>query len=239
VGQARVQGSRRQVELGTRNIKVALRRLRKFAREGAPTSSISRHHPQAPANQGYLDVQMRPERRNAVKVLMFFDIGGSMDWHIKRCEELFSAARTEFKHLESSTSTTASTRACGRTTAAATSSARRPGTCCTNIRRLQGDLRRRRLMSPYEITMPGGSVEHWNEEAGQVWLERVTRIYQHAVWLNPVPREHWDYTQSIPTACIRSRWTKQKASAFAGAFSYGQRLPLLLRLRRWRLRQRP
>jgi uncharacterized protein with von Willebrand factor type A (vWA) domain len=185
-------------ELGTRNIKVALRRLRKFARTGAPDELDLDTTIRETANKGYLDVQMRPERRNAVKVLLFFDIGGSMDWHIQMVEELFSAAKTEFKHMEHFYF----------------HNCLYEGVWKENKRRFSdrtptwdvlhtyphdykvvfvGDA----SMSPYEIAMPGGSVEHMNEEPGQAWMERVTRTYPHAVWLNPVPEKHWDYTHSI------------------------------------------
>jgi uncharacterized protein with von Willebrand factor type A (vWA) domain len=185
-------------ELGTRNIKIALRRLRKFARTGAPDELDLDTTIRETANKGYLDVQMRPERRNAVKVLLFFDIGGSMDWHIQMVEELFSAAKTEFKHMEHFYF----------------HNCLYEGVWKENRRRFSdrtptwdvlhtyphdykvvfvGDA----SMSPYEIAMPGGSVEHMNEEPGQVWMERVTRTYPHAVWLNPVPEKHWDYTHSI------------------------------------------
>jgi len=186
------------VELGTRNIKVALRRLRKFARTGAPEELDLDTTIRETANKGFLDVTMRPERRNAVKVLLFFDIGGSMDWHIQQVEELFSAARSEFKHMEHYYF----------------------HNCL--YEGVWKDNKRRRIdltptwdvlhtfphdykvifvgdasMSPYEIQMPGGAVEHANPEAGAVWLERVTRTYPHTVWLNPVPEKHWDYTHSI------------------------------------------
>ncbi|HEV2572487.1 MAG TPA: VWA domain-containing protein [Beijerinckiaceae bacterium] len=186
------------IELGTRNIKVALRRLRKFARTGSPDELDLDGTIRETAQRGYLDVQMRPERRNAVKVLLFFDIGGSMDWHIKQVEELFSAARTEFKHMEHFYF----------------HNCLYEGVWKQNVRRFTdrtptwdvlhtyghdykvifvGDA----SMSPYEVTMPGGSVEHNNSEAGIVWLDRVTRTYPHAVWLNPVPQNQWRYTQSI------------------------------------------
>ena len=187
-----------QVELGTRNIKVALRRLRKFARTGAPDELDLDSTIRGTAQKGYLDIQMRPERHNAVKVLVFFDIGGSMDWHIKATEELFSAARTEFKHL-----------------------AHFYFHNCL-YERVWKENRRRQTettptwdvlhtyphdykvifvgdasMSPYEITSPGGSVEHFNDEAGAVWMERLTRTYPACVWLNPVPEGQWGYTHSI------------------------------------------
>jgi uncharacterized protein with von Willebrand factor type A (vWA) domain len=186
------------VELGTRNIKLALRRLRKFARTGAPEELDLDGTIKETAHKGYLDLLLRPERRNAVKVLLFLDIGGSMDWHIKLCEELFSAARTEFKHLEHFYF----------------------HNCL--YERVWKDNRRRwqettptwqvlhtyphdyklifvgdASMSPYEVTQPGGSVEHMNEEPGALWMQRITRTYPHAVWLNPVPENQWDYTHSI------------------------------------------
>ncbi len=187
-----------EVELGTRNIKVALRRLRKFARTGAPDELDLDGTIKGTAHKGYLDIQMRPERHNAVKVLLFFDIGGSMDWHIKATEELFSAARTEFKHMEHFYFHNCLYEKVWK----------------ENRRRFQattptfdvlhtfphdykvvfvGDA----SMSPYEIAAPGGSVEHYNEESGQVWMERVLRTYPHAVWLNPTAEREWDFTHSI------------------------------------------
>ena len=186
------------VELGTRNIKVALRRLRRFAREGAPEELDLDHTIKGTAQKGYLDIHMRAERRNTVKVLMFFDVGGSMDWHIKGVEELFSAARTEFKHLEFFYFHNCLYERVWK----------------DNHRRWQettptwqvlhtyphdykvifvGDA----SMSPYEITVAGGSVEHMNEEAGSLWMKRVTDIYEHAIWLNPVPEDQWSWTPSI------------------------------------------
>ena len=186
------------VELGTRNIKLALRRLRKFAREGAPEELDLDGTIKGTAHKGYLDIAMRPERRNAVKVLMFFDIGGSMDWHIKGAEELFSAARAEFKHLEYYYFHNCLYEFVWK----------------DNVRRwtdrtptwqvlhtypsdykviFVGDA----SMSPYEVTQPGGSVEHMNEEPGSVWLKRVTGIYEHCVWLNPIAEKHWDWTASL------------------------------------------
>ena len=186
------------VELGTRNIKVALRRLRKFAREGAPDELDLDGTIKGTARQGYLDIQMRPERRNKIKVLLMLDVGGSMDSHIKLCEELFSAAKTEFKNLEFFYF----------------------HNCL--YEEVWKDNRRRAVekiptwdvlhkyphdykvvfvgdatMSPYEITYPGGSVEHWNEEPGAVWVDRVTQIYESCVWLNPTAERHWEYTPSI------------------------------------------
>jgi uncharacterized protein len=186
------------VELGTRNIKLALRRLRKFARTGAPDELDLDGTIQGTAHKGYLDIHMRPERHNAVKVLLFFDVGGSMDWHIKATEELFSAARTEFKHMEHFYFHNCLYEKVWK----------------ENQRRLQattptwdvlhtfphdykvvivGDA----SMSPYEINVTGGSVEHYNEEAGATWMERVTRTYPACVWLNPTPEPEWGYTQSI------------------------------------------
>ncbi len=141
---------------------------------------------------------MRPERRNTVKVLMFFDIGGSMDWHIKTAEELFSAARTEFKHLEYYLLPQLPLRVrlegqrppLDRAHADLAGAAQVPG-------RLQGDLRRRRFHEPLRDQSLGGSVEHMNEEPGALWLQRVTDIYEHCVWLNPVPETHWGWTPSI------------------------------------------
>ncbi|MBM3607359.1 MAG: VWA domain-containing protein [Alphaproteobacteria bacterium] len=185
------------VEIGTRNIKVALRRLRKFARTGAPDELDLDGTIRGTAEKGFLDVHMRPERRNAVKVLLFFDIGGSMDWHIKLVEELFSAARAEFKHMH-----------CfyfhnclyehvwknnQRRHAERTPTWDVLHTYGSDYKVIfVGDA----AMSPYEIAMPGGSVEHMNDEAGSVWVERVTRTFPHAVWLNPVPQNQWRFTQS-------------------------------------------
>ena len=186
------------VELGTRNIKVALRRLRKFARQGQPDELDIGGSIKETANKGYLDLVMRPERRNTVKVLLFFDIGGSMDGHIKLCEELFSAARAEFKTMEFFYF----------------HNCLYEGVWKDNRRRaverlstwdvlhkygrdykviFVGDA----TMSPYEITYPGGSAEHWNEEPGDVWLERVTETYGSVVWLNPTSPREWEFTTSI------------------------------------------
>jgi uncharacterized protein with von Willebrand factor type A (vWA) domain len=187
------------VELGTRNIKVALRRLRRFAREGAAEELDLEDTIQSTArNAGYLDLKMVPERHNAVKVLLFLDVGGSMEDHVRICEELFSAARTEFKHLEYF--------------------------YFHNFvyERVWKDNRRRHTekiatwdvlhtyghdyklifvgdatMSPYEIAYPGGSVEHNNDEPGAVWMKRLLDVYAHAVWLNPQPEDRWGYYDSI------------------------------------------
>jgi uncharacterized protein len=187
-----------QVELGTRNIKVALRRLRRWARDGAPSELDLDNTIKKTAKEGYLDIVMRPERRNTIKVLLFFDIGGSMDSHIKLCEELFSAARTEFKHLEYFYFHNCLYEQVWK------DNRRRAAEKLDTFDVLHkfphdykvifvGDA----TMSPYEITYPGGSVEHWNEEPGAHWLKRVTDIYEHVVWLNPVAERHWDYTPSV------------------------------------------
>jgi uncharacterized protein with von Willebrand factor type A (vWA) domain len=184
-------------ELGTRNIKVALRRLRRFAREGAADELDIDATIDGTARQGWLDIHMRPERHNAVKLLLFLDVGGSMDPHVKLCEELFSAATSEFKNLEFFYF----------------HNCPYEGVWKDNRRRFAertptwdvlhkyghdyklvfvGDA----AMSPYEITHPGGSVEHFNEEAGAVWLSRMAHVYPAAVWLNPVTEAHWGYSQS-------------------------------------------
>lgn len=187
-----------QVELGTRNIKVALRRLRKFARTGAPDELDLDGTIKGTAVKGYLDIHMRPERHNAVKVLLFFDVGGSMDWHIQATEELFSAARAEFKHMEHfyfhnclyERVWKENRRRYQETTPTFDVMHKYPHDYKVIF---VGDA----SMSPYEIAMVGGSVEHMNEEPGQVWMERITRTYPASVWLNPVPEHEWDYTQSI------------------------------------------
>ncbi len=186
------------VELGTRNIKVALRRLRRFARQGAPDEFDLENTISSTAKKAYLDIHMRPERRNTVKVLLMLDIGGSMDDHVKLCQEMFSAAKTEFKHLEYFYF----------------------HNCLYDF--VWKDNRRRHAertrtwdllhkyghdykvifvgdatMSPYEILQPGGSIEYFNEEAGAVWVKRFTDVYQKCVWLNPEPEEIWGYRQSV------------------------------------------
>jgi uncharacterized protein with von Willebrand factor type A (vWA) domain len=187
-----------KLELGTRNIKVALRRLRKFARQGAPDELDLDTTIKGTAHKGYLDIHMRPERRNTVKVLMFFDVGGSMDWHIKQAEELFSAARTEFKHLEYFYFHNCLYEFVWKDNARRWTE-RTP--TWQVLHKYPADYKvifvGDASMSPYEITVPGGSVEHMNEEAGAQWLRRVTHIYQHCVWLNPVPESHWGWTPSI------------------------------------------
>ncbi|HVP84618.1 MAG TPA: VWA domain-containing protein [Rhizomicrobium sp.] len=186
------------VELGTRNIKVALRRLRKWARQGAEVELDLPGTIQDTANKGYLDLRLIPERHNTVKVLLFFDIGGSMDAYIKLCEELFSAAKTEFKHMEFFYFHNCLYESVWKDN-------RRRHNEKTNtwdvLHKFPHDYKvifvGDATMSPYEITYPGGSVEHWNEEAGAVWLDRVVQIYPHTVWLNPVAQKHWEYTPSI------------------------------------------
>ena len=186
------------VELGTRNIKVALRRLRKWARTGAEVELDLPGTIRETASKGYLDLKLVPERHNLVKVLLFFDVGGSMDAHIRVCEELFSAARSEFKHMEFFYFHNCLYEAVWK------DNRRRHNEIIATWDVLHkfphdykvifvGDA----TMSPYEITYPGGSVEHWNEEAGAVWLDRVAQIYPHVVWLNPLPEKHWEYTPSI------------------------------------------
>ncbi|MDX8352158.1 VWA domain-containing protein [Cognatiyoonia sp. IB215182] len=186
------------VELGTRNIKVALKRLRMWARDGAAEELDLNGTIRATAEHGYLDVQTRPERRNAVKVLLFLDVGGSMDPHIKVVEELFSAAKSEFKHFEyfyfhnclyegvwkdnrrrwnAQTPTWEVLRTYG------------PDYKCIFV----GDA----SMSPYEIAFPGGANEHWNEEAGQTWLTRAREQWPNHLWINPLDQRYWPYTQSI------------------------------------------
>ena len=186
-------------ELGIRNIKVALRRLRRFAREGSPDElDLDNTIDKTARNAGWLDLQMRPERHNAAKVLLFLDIGGSMDDHVKLAEELFSAAKSEFKHLEYFYF----------------------HNCLydfvwkDNHRRHTERIRTWDIlhkyghdyklvfvgdatMSPYEILQPGGSIEYSNDEAGAVWIRRILEVYRRSVWLNPEPEDMWQYRQSI------------------------------------------
>ena len=184
-------------EIGTRTIKLALRKLRQFARTGSAVELDLTSTIRGTAERGYLDLHMRPERHNAVKLLMFFDIGGSMDDHVKEVEELFSAARGEFKHLEYFYFHNCLYEGVWK------DNARRWSDKTPTMQVLNtfpadykvifvGDA----AMSPYELTVAGGSVEHMNEEPGALWLKRVTGIYKHAVWLNPVPEAHWDWTPS-------------------------------------------
>ena len=184
-------------ELGTRNIKVALRRLRRFAREGAADELDIEETIDGTARKGWLDIRMRPERHNAVKLLLFLDVGGSMDPHVRVCEELFSAATSEFKNLEFFYF----------------HNCVYEGVWKDNRRRFAertktwdvlhkfghdykvvfvGDA----AMSPYEITHAGGSVEHYNDEAGAVWVQRMATTYPSAAWLNPTPEQYWDYSHS-------------------------------------------
>jgi uncharacterized protein with von Willebrand factor type A (vWA) domain len=190
------------VEIGTRNIKIALRRLRKFAREGAEVELDMPDTIRSTArNAGYLDIKMVPERRNKVKLLILFDIGGSMDAHIRVCEELFSAARSEFKHLEYYyfhnflyESLWKDNR---RRHAEKTPTDQVLRTFNADYRVvIVGDA----TMSPYEILQPGGSVEHWNPEAGSVWMQRLSAHFPRLVWLNPEPEDRWSYTPSIRIA---------------------------------------
>jgi hypothetical protein len=186
------------VELGTRNIKVALRRLRKWVRDGAAEELDMNHTIRGTAEKGYLDIHMRPERRNKISVLIFFDIGGSMDSHIKICEELFSAARTEFKNMEFYYFHNCLYESVWK------DNRRRHAEKLNTwdvLHKFSHDYKvifvGDATMSPYEITYPGGSVEHWNEEAGAVWVDRVTQIFESVIWLNPTAERHWDYTPSI------------------------------------------
>ncbi|MFM2280566.1 MAG: hypothetical protein RLZZ444_2797 [Pseudomonadota bacterium] len=186
------------VELGTRNIKVALKRLRRWVRDGADEELDLDNTIRATAEHGWLDIQTRPERRNKIKLLMFFDIGGSMDDHIKIAEELFSAAKSEFRQLEYFYF----------------HNCIYEGVWKDNLRRRASMLPTEDVlrtygpdykvifvgdaaMSPYEIMMAGGSVEHWNREPGLVWMNRVTGHFRKSAWLNPLPEAHWGYTQSV------------------------------------------
>ena len=184
-------------EIGTRTIKLALRKLRQFARTGSAVELDLTSTIRGTAERGYLDLHMRPERHNAVKLLMFFDIGGSMDWHVGQVEELFSAVRGEFKHLEYFYFHNCLYEGVWKDNARRWSD-KSPTWQILNTFPADykvifvGDA----AMSPYEISVPGGSVEHMNEEPGALWLQRVTDIYKHAVWLNPVPEAHWDWTPS-------------------------------------------
>lgn len=185
------------IELGTRNIKMALRRLRRFARTGAADELDLDGTINGTARKGWLDIQMRPERHNAVKLLLFLDVGGSMDPHIKLCEELFSAANSEFKHLEffyfhncPYESVWKDNRRRFNERTPTWDVLHKYGHDYKLV--IVGDA----AMSPYEISHPGGSVEHFNEEAGATWMERLTHVYPAAVWLNPVPEKQWNYSQS-------------------------------------------
>ena len=187
------------VELGTRNIKMALRRLRLFAREGSPDQlDLDDTIASTARNAGWLDIKMRPEKRNTIKVLLFFDVGGSMDPYIRLCEELFSAARTEFKNLEYFYFHNFIYESVWKDNYRRQSE--RIGV--QEIMRTYG--RDYKIifvgdatMSPYEITYPGGSIEHFNDEAGAVWLNRLLQTFGNAAWLNPVRETDWHYTPSI------------------------------------------
>lgn len=187
------------VELGTRNIKVALRRLRRFAREGAALELDLPDTVRSTANNGgYLDLKLIPERHNRVKVLLILDIGGSMDDHTRTCEELFSATRTEFKHLEyfyfHNFVYEFMWRDNKRRHQERVPTWEVLHTYASDYKLIVvGDA----TMSPYEIAYPGGSVEHWNEEPGQIWLDRLLTTYPSAIWLNPVTERHWTHSQSI------------------------------------------
>ncbi|MBV18176.1 MULTISPECIES: vWA domain-containing protein [Thalassospira] len=186
------------VEIGTRNIKIALRRLRKWARTGAADELDLPGTITSTARQGWLDVQMRPERHNSVKVLMLFDIGGSMDDHIKVCEELFSAVKTEFKHLEYYYFHNCPYEGLWKDNARRRSDQVSTWDVINTYGSdyklvIVGDA----TMSPYEITYPGGAVEHWNEEAGAVWMQRLLDHFDHAAWINPQVENWWPYHQSI------------------------------------------
>jgi uncharacterized protein with von Willebrand factor type A (vWA) domain len=198
VGQARIQGFRRRREhWGRATSSIALRRLRRFAREGAEDELDLDGTIRSTADKGYIDVKLRPERRNAVKVLLFLDVGGSMDWHVETAQALFSAARLQFKRLEhfyfhnclyesvwrdnrrrfdERTPTTGLLNAYGRDHRVI----------------FVGDA----SMSPHEITAQGGSVEHLNPEPGAIWLKRVVEAWPRSVWINPTPPSQWDYSQS-------------------------------------------
>ncbi len=189
-------------ELGTRNLKMALKRLRRWARDGAEEELDLDGTIRATAEQGWLDVKTRPERQNAVKVLLFLDVGGSMDPHVRAVEELFSAARAEFRHLEHFYFHNCLYEFVWRDNARRWS-AREP--TWDLLRTYGADWKcifvGDAAMSPYEVAVPGGANEHWNEEAGQVWLERVRAHWPDTLWINPVPERFWPHTQS--TAMIR------------------------------------
>jgi uncharacterized protein with von Willebrand factor type A (vWA) domain len=188
-----------KVELGTRNIKIALRRLRRFARQGVPDELALADTIDATARSGgWLDIKMQAERRNAIKILLLLDIGGSMDDHVKTCEELFSAAKSEFKHLQHFYFHNFLYEALWK------DNRRRfnEHTTTTEIIRTYGPDYKLifvgdATMSPYEITHAGGSVEHWNAEPGSVWLERLIKHFPKFAWINPQPQSRWRQTASI------------------------------------------
>jgi uncharacterized protein len=187
------------VELGTRNVKLALRRLRRFARQGAADQlDLEGTIDSTARNAGLLDLRMVPERHNAVKVLLFLDIGGSMDDHVRSCEELFSAARSEFKHLEHFyfhnfvyETVWKDNRRRHAERIPMQEVMRTYGADYKLV--LVGDA----TMSPYEILQPGGSIEHWNEEPGAAWLKRLLARWPHHAWLNPEPEDRWEWTPSV------------------------------------------
>ena len=187
------------MQIGTRNIKVALRRLRKFAREGsADQLDLDDTVRSTARNAGLLDIKMVPERHNAVKVLIFFDIGGSMDPYVRLCEELFSAAKTEFKHLEYFYFHN-----CLYDYVWKDNHRRRDEQISTYdlLNKYTSDYRvifvGDASMAPYEINSPGGSVEYHNEEPGSAWMQRMSQTFEKLIWLNPVQEQYWDYTPSI------------------------------------------
>lgn len=188
-----------QVEIGTRNIKVALRKLRQFARTGASEELDLDDTIAATANNaGYLDIKMKPERHNAIKVLMFFDVGGSMDDHIRVCEQLFSAVHTEFKHLEFFYFHNCVYEQVWQNNERQHQDGMDVFDVLHKYGRdykviIIGDA----TMGPYEISYPGGSVDHWNEEAGNVWMERILGHFDNCIWLNPQEEAHWGYHSSI------------------------------------------
>ncbi|MAR92866.1 MAG: hypothetical protein CML06_18620 [Pseudomonadales bacterium] len=192
------------VELGVRNIKMALRRLRKFTREGMPDQlDIDDTISSTAKNAGFLDIKMVPERRNGVKVLLFFDVGGSMDPYVKTCEELFSACRAEFKHMEyyyfHNFLYEGVWRDNNRRWGDRTHTWDLLHTYSSDYRVIfVGDA----TMSPYEISSVGGSVEHWNEETGETWMRRIKDHFEKVIWLNPEPESTWDYTTSL-------QWTRK------------------------------
>ena len=211
------------VELGTRNIKVALKRLRKWARDGAQEELDLDNTIRKTAENGYLDVQTRPERHNAVKVLLFLDVGGSMDPHIKLVEELFSAARSEFKHLKSYYF----------------HNCLYDGVWSDNARRWHAQIPTDEIlrtygpdykcifvgdasMSPYEIAYAGGANEHWNPIAGQVWLQRAKIQWANSIWLNPIPEKYWPYTQSI--GMVQDLFENRMVPMTLGGISKGMKL---------------
>jgi uncharacterized protein with von Willebrand factor type A (vWA) domain len=187
------------VEIGTRNIKLALRRLRQFARQGAADElDLDDTIRSTARNAGLLDLKLVPERHNTVKVLLFLDVGGSMDDHVKICQELFSAARSEFKHLEyyyfHNFVYESLWKDNGRRMRERVSTYELMHTYGSDHKLIFiGDA----SMSPYEIIHPGGSVEHWNEEPGAAWMGRLLHTYPNAIWLNPEPAQRWEYTPSI------------------------------------------